>query len=386
MTNEIQDKLAGNDIQLKQQKRIINIDKNRINAFLVDDTPYLLVQGDCLRILRDFPDESISCIITSPPYWQQRQYTQNDPNNKSVSLGNEKSHHEYVKNLVRIFSELKRVLKREGSFWLNIGDKYHNKNLMGMPWRVALAMQDDGWILRNDIIWDKMKGTQSAKDRLRDIYEHVFHFVKNEKYYYDHQKIRISPPERAKNVNGTMISATGVSGRKYYEQIKNSDVLNEEEKNNALAALDETIGEMRKGDVVDFRMTIRGCQRTYHSDDNRVSGRAKELELKGYFLLKMRSNGYLPSDIWRIVPEDKWRKDAHYAVFPEELLINPIKATCPINGIVLDPFSGIGSTVLASIKLNRRAIGIELSDYYDGIAEQRIINECQNTSLALPFE
>ena len=77
--------------------------------------------------------------------------------------------------LAQIFSQIRRVLKVDGSVWLNLGDKYHNKNLMGMPWRVALAMQEDGWILRNDIIWHQMKGTQSAKDRLRDVHEHIFH-------------------------------------------------------------------------------------------------------------------------------------------------------------------------------------------------------------------
>ena len=91
---------------------------------------------------------------------------------------------------------------------------------MGLPWRVAIALQDDGWILRNDIIWDQMKGTQSAGDRLRDIYEHIFHFVKQKKYYYAADEIRIQPPVRASNRNGTMVSATGVSGKKYRQQIE----------------------------------------------------------------------------------------------------------------------------------------------------------------------
>lgn len=151
--------------------------KSDINRFFEGCKEYILIEGDCVDILKEFPTESVDCIITSPPYWKQRQYIYND--NSYNSLGDEDSPIEYVNNLTIIFSELKRILKNEGSFWLNIGDKYYNKNLMGMPWRVALSMQDNGWILRNDIIWDQMKGTQSAKDRLRDIYEHVFHFVKN---------------------------------------------------------------------------------------------------------------------------------------------------------------------------------------------------------------
>ena len=223
-----------------------------------------------------------------------------------------------------------------------------------------------------------MKGTQSARDRLRDIYEHVFHFVKQRKYYYAADEIRIPPPVRARNRGGTMVSATGVSGKKYLKQIEESSELSEEERMAAFQALEDAIDEMRRGEIVDFRMTVRGYQRTFHSDNGNVSGRAKELESKGYFILKMRSNGHLPSDIWRIVPEDKWRGDAHYAVFPEELLINPIKATCPPGGIVLDPFCGTGSAACAALRLGRRAIGIDISEHYLQIAESRVQDAVQN--------
>lgn len=346
---------------------------------------YHFERNNALEVLINIPDATIDCVITSPPYWKQREYHHTEGNN-FVPLGSEPTPHEYVRNLIVIFDEVKRILKPEGSFWLNIGDKYYNKNLMGMPWRVALAMQEKNWILRNDIIWDQMKGTQSAKDRLRDIYEHFFHFVKSKKYYYDADKIRIKPVERAKNKNGVMVSATGVSGRKYYEQIRTSIELTDEQRKNAKDALDETINEMKEGRIVDFRMTIKGAQRTFHSDKKDVSGRAKELETKGFYILKMKSNGYLPSDIWRIVPEDKWRKDTHYAVFPEELLLNPIRATCPENGIVLDPFSGSGSTVLAAVNLGRRGIGIELSEEYYNLSISRLKEESQNTLSLLPLE
>ena len=350
-----------------------------------DGCKAILVNADCRDALRRIPRESVDCVITSPPYWNQRDY-QIGLGEQHRLLGNEASHQEYVKNLAGIFSEVKRVLRKDGSLWLNLGDKYVNKNLMGLPWRVAIAMQDDGWILRNDIIWDQMKGTQSAGDRLRDIYEHIFHFVKQKKYYYAADEIRISPPVRARNRNGTMVSATGVSGKKYRQQIENSTTLSILEKGQALQALEDAIEEMRRGEVVDFRMTIRGYQRTFHSDNGEVSGRAKELESKGYFILKMRANGHLPSDIWRIVPEDKWRKDAHYAVFPEELLINPIRATCPLGGVVLDPFCGTGSAACAALRLGRRAIGIEISEQYLQIAENRIRESLQNTPSLLPFE
>ena len=350
---------------MKENKKIDQFINNEI------EKQYLLLRGDCLDIIEDMPPKSINCVITSPPYWQQRKYS-HENGDKYIVIGDEKKPEEYVANLKKIFSEIKRVLADDGSLWLNLGDKYFNKNLMGMPWRVALALQDDGWILRNDIIWDQMKGTQSAKDRMRNIHEHVFHFVKKKKYYYAHNEIRIKPPVKAKNKNGVMISATGVSGKKYFKQIKESTVLTDIEKKNALTALKNTIEEMKEGKVVDFRMTIRGNQRTYHSDQKKISGRAKDLEKNGFYIIKMRSTGHLPSDIWRIVPEDQWRKDAHYAVFPEALLDNPIKATCPPGGIVMDLFSGIGSTVNAALKLKRRGIGIDISRTYNDIAEKRI--------------
>lgn len=337
-----------------------------------EKSSYILKTGDCLDLLKKLPSDSIDCVITSPPYWQQRVYEDYSGEMLNI-IGTEDNPGDYVKNLINVFREIKRVLKNNGSFWLNIGDKFYDKNLMGMPWRVALAMQDDGWILRNDIIWDQMKGTQSAKDRFRNIYEHVFHFVKSRKhYYFDDVSIRIKPAKQAYDNNGSIISATGVSGKKYFSQIENSNVLSEKEKENARNALNETLDMLRKGEIVDFRMTIRGEQRTYHSSNKKISGRAKELEDKGYYIIKMGAKGYLPSNIWRIVPEDKWRKDAHCAVFPEELLKIPILSTCPKDGIVLDPFSGTGSTVEAAVFHGRYGIGYDISAQYTAFAKKRL--------------
>jgi len=349
---------------------------HEFDEVLSDKRSYAFLTGDALEILHNLPKNSIDCVITSPPYWQLRKYnTDNNPK----EIGNEVDHNQYVNKLTEIFNEVKRVLTETGSLWLNLGDKYLDKELMGMPWRVAFSLMDSGWVLRNDIIWDQMKGTQSCKDRLRDVYEHMFHFVKNKKkYYYDSDSIRITPVRKPKLYNGEFVSATGVSGKKYKKQIEDTTFLNDEEKKEALSALNDTLSDMEKGLIVDFRMTIRGQQRTYHSDNQNVSGRAKELSTKGYFVLKMGANGHIPSDIWRIAPEDTWRKDSHYAVFPEELLLSPIKATCPQNKIVLDPFSGTGSTVCTAVRLNRKGVGIELSEEYNNIAQKRIKGICRD--------
>ena len=326
--------------------------------------------GDSYSLLKDIPDNSFDCVITSPPYFQQREY-EFSSKFKSAAIGEENTIQDYVGNIVGIFHEVYRVLKPSGSLWLNIGDKFIDKELAGMPWRVALALKEDGWILRQDIIWNKRKGTQSAKDRMRDIYEHVFHFVKNKRYYFDGDAIRIKPSSAVWK-NGKITSATGVSGKKYYDYISTTKALSAAEKQKARIALGQVIQEMKDGEISDFRMTIRGTQRTYHSESGKISGRAKELQEKGYFILKMKSSGFLPSNIWDIVPEDKWRKDNHCAVFPEELLQIPLLSTCPKNGIVLDPFSGTGTTVAAAVKHGFRGVGFDISETYNNLACRRV--------------
>lgn len=331
---------------------------------------YNLIQGDCLSVLKEMESESVQCIITSPPYWGMRLY---DNQEDVHEIGNEKTFSLYVEKLTSVFHEAKRVLSREGSFWLNLGDKYVNKELLGMPWRVAISLMDDGWIMRNDVIWHQLKGTQSCKDRLRDSYEHLFHFVKSKKYFYDADAILIKPSKLPVVTANSTTSSTGVSGKKYRKQIMESKELSEQEKLNAEKALDEVLNEIKEGLVNDFRMTIRGNQRAWHSDNTKISGRAKELVNRGFYIMKIHAKGHLPNDVWNIVTEDTWRTDSHCAVYPEELLRIPILSTCPVDGIVLDPFIGTGTTVSAAIKLGRRGIGIDLSPKYIQTSKKRLM-------------
>ena len=337
---------------------------------LEDNIRHTFLLGYCLSVLNQIDSESVDCIVTSPPYWGMRAY---DNEESEFEVGNESKFEQYVQILIEIFNEAKRVLKKEGSLWLNLGDKYVDKKLLGMPWRVAISLMDKGgWIMRNDVIWHQLKGTQSCKDRLRDSYEHIFHFVKSKKYYYDADSIRIQPTKLPIISDNSTTSSTGVSGKKYRKMIQESTELTPQEKINAEKALDEVLAEIRLGLVNDFRMTIRGVQRAWHSDNIKISGRAKELINRGYYIMRISSKGHLPTDIWDIVTEDTWRTDSHCAVYPEALLRIPILATCPENGIVLDPFSGTGTTVSAALKLGRRGVGIELSPEYLKISQQRI--------------
>lgn len=155
--------------------------KRKVEKYILgEDTNPLLLSGDALEVLKSIPDNSIDCCMTSPPYWQKREYA-------NGGIGLEKKYEEYIDNLVAICMEVHRVLKLTGSFWLNIGDSYKNKCLLNIPWRVAIELTDRGWILRNTIIWNKVKGgMDNSKDRLGNVYEPLFHFVKvNKGYYYD---------------------------------------------------------------------------------------------------------------------------------------------------------------------------------------------------------
>jgi len=336
-----------------------------IHTVIQKKARYSVLLSDAYCALKEFPANSIDCVITSPPYWQLREYAITEAQS-AYTIGTEKTLAGYILHLTKIFCEIQRVLKPSGSLWLNLGDTYVNKNLMGIPWRIALALQDTGWILRNDIIWEKLKGTQPVIDRLRNNHEHIFHFVKSQRYYYNMDEIRIKPRLMPISTGENTTSATGVSGKKYRLQIANSDLLTEQEKQNALNALEETLQQIRDGLVVDFRMTIRGNQRTLHGNGSKKSGRARELEQKGFFIMKSHAKGFAPSDVWRLVPEDtvKNRHHNHYAVFPQDLLRIPILATCPPDGIILDPFVGTGSTLFAALNHNRYAIGIDISEEY----------------------
>lgn len=338
----------------------------QVKDYLISFDPIpLFLEADADALLQLLPDDCIDCVITSPPYWGHRAYA-------NGGIGLEEKWEDYIKKLVKIFYEIKRILKPTGSFWLNIGDAYQSKSLIGIPWRVALEMVDkQGWILRNSVVWNKVKGApDNAKDKLRNIYEPFFHFVKTDRYFYNIDAIR-SKPRQAKVVNGSVISATGVSGVRYRRQIELSTTLNEAERTNALKALDEILEEVRAGKISDFRMIIRGQQRTTHSDSARVSGRARELAERGFYFLRYHPNGSKPSDVWDILPEDTQKRKLHFAPYPEDLCKIPILATCPQSGIVLDPFMGTGTTSLVAYQLQRKSIGIDISGEYIAIARER---------------
>jgi DNA modification methylase len=327
----------------------------------------VLVRGDALTVLRTLPDDLVDCCLTSPPYYGHRRYA-------GGGLGSEARWQDYVDGLAAVTAELRRVLKPTGSFWLNLGDTYRGKHQLGIPWRVAFRLTDEqDWTLRNSVVWHKVKGgPDTSRDRLRNVHELLFHFVRRPSgYHYDADAVR-SAPRTTQVKNGAVVSATGVSGVRYRRQIELSTALSDDEKAAATAALEAALDDVRGGRLSDFRMVLRGRQRTTHSDVGTVSGRARELAERGFYFLRYHPGGAKPGDVWDILPEDSQGRDLHFAPFPADLCRIPILATCPPGGVVLDPFCGTGTALVVAGGLGRRAIGIDLAEDYLALAAARL--------------
>ena len=320
----------------------------------------IIINRDCLLALRDLPDESVNGCVTSPPYYALRDY------GMDAQIGREDSPEEYIRRLVLVFREVRRVLTEDGTLWLNIADTYSHptkstilqgtpggtgnkggyldpknpkgrngqsvslarraseckqKDMIGIPWLLAFALRADGWYLRSDIIWCKANPMpESCKDRPSRCYEHVFLLTKSKKYYYDVLAIAepIAEGTAARYKGGRSASS------KYAEEIPGQGKV---QKLNAARAA----GTITDADI----SPVRNAR-----------------------------------DVWHIntVPY----KGGHFAAYPPKLAERCILAGCPRGGIVLDPFFGSGTTGLAAVKNDRRYIGIELNAEYCELAKERI--------------
>jgi len=270
--------------------------------------------GDARTQLEQLPDQLADVIVTSPPYYRQRQYPD------EAQLGQEATPQAYVQRLVEIFGEARRVLRDTGSIWVVLGDKYTRGALLGLPWRFALALCDDGWILRSDIIWHKPNAMPSSvKTRPTTDHEYVFMMTKQNDYYYDADAIR--EPHVTFSEKSRMRG-----GRRHFFQ---RDGTPENGKNGG------------SNNLHDARW-----DQAFHP-----RGRNKRT-------------------VWSI-PLSKCR-EAHFAVFPEKLVETAILAACPSGGIVLDPFLGSGTTAVVARKLDRKFIGIDCAEEYCQMARRRL--------------
>lgn len=293
------------------------------------------LQGDCREVLKTLPADSVNCVVTSPPYFGLRDY------GVDGQIGLEETPAEYVAALVEVFREVKRVLRADGTVWLNLGDSYaanrgyqvtptkHKsldfgranaskipeglkpKDLIGIPWRVAFALQDDGWYLRSDIIWHKPNPMpESVTDRPTKSHEYIFLLTRSSKYYYDADAIR------------------------------------------------EPLAEVT---LADKRLGASGTGRDRYSSDGLASCPS------GFTGANM--NGRNKRTVWTVATQPF--SGSHFATFPEKLIEPCILAGCPAGGTVLDPFGGSGTTAKVAIKHGRNAILIELNPAYHNLIDQR---------------
>lgn len=309
--------------------------------------------SECLSGLKELPDNSINCCVTSPPYYGLRDYG----NEKQIGL--EKTPEEYIQKLVDVFHEVYRVLQPDGTLWVNIGDSYAGsmkgaaqypdnamnykqgtnrgtlgkatlvkqctgckpKDLIGIPWMLAFALRADGWYLRQDIIWNKPNPMpESVTDRCTKSHEYIFLLSKSRKYYFDSESIQQAASQSVKNRLGKVENV----GYKAFASAN---------------TLDESNPMFRKNTTREYQYADKANKRS----------------------------------VWS-VPTAAY-KDAHFAVFPETLIVDCIKAGCPQEGIVLDPFMGSGTTAIVARKLNRNFVGFELNPDYVHLAEKRIVKE-----------
>lgn len=364
--------------------------------------------GDCLEVLKTFEDDSIDCCITSPPYYGLRDY------GNAGQIGLEETAQLYVAKMVKVFKEVKRVLKKEGTLWLNLGDSYaaywgdkygkaqslcstrdnigntppckpspvfskskrivdrygggnvpamgevKPKDLFGIPWMVAFALRADGWYLRQDIIWSKPNPMpESVTDRCTKSHEYIFLLSKSAKYYYDADAIKTKVADATVQRMMQQIEDQKGSGR----------VPGKTNGNMKAVGPGRTV---RKG--VDIKGGNQGREigipAMAINGSTFLKGHSGNFDLDGNLIGDGRAN---KKSVWTV--NTMPFREAHFATFPERLITDCVKAGCPVGGIVLDPCIGAGTTGLVARKLNRNFVGIELNPLYVELAEKRLKKE-----------
>lgn len=338
----------------------------------------LILVGDVRDRLRQMADESVHCVVTSPPYFGLRDY------GCAGQIGLEATPDAYTAEMVAVFREVRRVLRSDGALWLNLGDSYagggcgardaerwpkqarsagttmpiHSKKQTGLaskqrlmiPARVALALQADGWWLRDEIIWHKPNPMPvSVTDRTTPAHEMLYMFSKSARYHYDMEAVKEPITESSKK---RYAQTKAISG----EQIGG-------EKQNAYELAGITNGSRRPNEIITslarkHKQNATG-NRTYTGFNERYfAPDAEPLTLRQ------------PRSVWSI--STRPFKGAHFATFPPDLVRPCILAGCPVDGKVLDPFFGAGTTGLVAAELGRNAVGIELNPEYAAIASKRL--------------
>lgn len=328
-----------------------------------------IIVGDCRNALGKIPDESVHCCVTSPPYFGLRDYK------VEGQIGLERTPDEFVSSLVSVFREVRRVLKNDGTLWVNLGDSYASgwscnrinkvgngspqpeerrnklvsglkeKDLIGIPWMVAFALRADGWYLRSDIIWHKPNPMpESVRDRPTRAHEYIFLLTKCRRYFYDADAIKEPPSEELLKKQ----IADGYNGQatKLFEDagVQNAS----DTKSRIIEGKRRTIDKQR------------GHSRRHDGFNDRWDNLTKEEQMVC---------GSNKRSVWTVAPANY--TGAHFATFPPDLIKPCILAGCPSGETVLDPFLGSGTTGQVALELGRKCIGIELNPEYAELARQR---------------
>lgn len=346
----------------------------------------IIYHGDVLEVLKRLPDNLVNAVITSPPYWGLRDY------GVEGQLGLEKTPEEYVEKMVKVFREVRRVLRDDGTLWLNIGDSYaaggngggtakqesnrgtralkgkrkmapsglKPKDLVGIPWMLAFALRADGWYLRQDIIWSKPNPMpESVEDRCTKAHEYIFLMAKSRKYFYNADAIK-TPIKDASIAR----LAQDIEAQEGSHRVPGKT-------NGAMKA----VMKMPSGwaNSPNYREGMPEAPKRKAFDSSMAAGGSKIGAHKGYFdaegnlLVGSTAN---KKSVWEVVTMPF--AEAHFATFPEALIAPMIRAGSPDKGLILDPFMGAGTTAVVCKKLNRKFLGIELNLEYIKIAEDRI--------------
>lgn len=313
--------------------------------------------ADSLIKLKEFPSNSVDLVITSPPYYQQRDYG-------NIGIGNEKTVDSYIENLLKVVIECKRIIKDSGSIVFNIGDKYINGNLLLIPYRFAFECQKIGLKLINELTWVKVNPTpKQDPKKLVSSKEPFFIFVKSSNYNFDKDAFMDFKDIlfNKKKSNGNDI------GKKYFELIETS-TLTLEQKNKAKKELQETILDVKAGKLDSFRMKIKGIHALPYGGQS--GGRLTQIETKGFTIIKILGNS-LKRDIIESTVETI-KGTLHPAIYPEYVIQEIIKLLTKSGDLILDPFLGSGTTAIVAKKLKRNYIGVEIFEDYVKYAEERL--------------
>lgn len=314
-----------------------------------------IMPGDNLTFLKLIPVNKINLIITSPPYFKQRDY--------GGGIGNETTIDKYIENLLKVFSECIRVLTNDGSIVFNLGDKYLGSSLQLIPYRFASEVLKSFPVkLVNNIMWIKLNPTpRQYQKRLVSSAEPFFHFVKSDEYYYNLKDFLNNNETKNKRTKGNNI------GKKYFGLIENSN-LTLDQKKRALCELQEVIEEVKSRKIESFRMKIRGI----HSEPfgGQDGGRKYQLMKKGFTIIKIKGEPIKRDVLECAVETIKGCK--HPAIYPLFIMKEIIKLLSRPGDIVLDPFIGSGTTAVAAKELGRKYIGIEINEEYCRHARERL--------------